>query len=124
VPKITCITRKAYGGAYDVMASKHIRADYNIAWPTAEIAVMGAAGAVKTIFRREIADASDPAAKELDLIADYEQRFANPYIAASRGYVDDVIEASRTRAAVSRALSMLADKRVERPKRKHGNIPL
>jgi len=124
VPKITIITRKAYGGAYDVMASKHIRADYNIAWPTAEIAVMGAAGAVKTIFRREIADAADPAAREAELIADYERRFANPYIAASRGYVDDVIEASRTRRAVSRALRMLADKRVERPKRKHGNIPL
>jgi acetyl-CoA carboxylase carboxyltransferase component len=124
VPKITIITRKAYGGAYDVMASKHIRADYNIAWPTAEIAVMGAAGAVKTIFRREIGEAGDPAAREAELIADYERRFANPYIAASRGYVDDVIEASRTRQAVSRALAMLADKRVERPKRKHGNIPL
>ena len=124
VPKITVITRKAYGGAYDVMASKHIRADYNIAWPTAEIAVMGAAGAVKTIFRREIADAADPAARELELIADYEQRFANPYIAASRGYIDDVIEASKTRIAVSKALVMLAGKRVERPKRKHGNIPL
>jgi acetyl-CoA carboxylase carboxyltransferase component len=124
VPKITVITRKAYGGAYDVMASKHIRADYNVAWPTAEIAVMGAAGAVKTIFRREIADAPDPAAREAELVADYQARFANPYIAASRGYVDDVIEASRTRAVVSRALAMLADKRVERPKRKHGNIPL
>ena len=124
VPKITVITRKAYGGAYDVMASKHIRADYNIAWPTAEIAVMGAAGAVKTIFRREIAAAEDPAARQAELIADYERRFANPFIAASRGYVDDVIEANRTRRAVSRALRMLADKRVERPKRKHGNIPL
>jgi len=124
VPKITIITRKAYGGAYDVMASKHIRADYNIAWPTAEIAVMGAAGAVKTIFRREIAGAGDPAAREAELIADYERRFANPYVAASRGYVDDVVEASKTRRAVSRALRMLADKRVERPKRKHGNIPL
>jgi acetyl-CoA carboxylase carboxyltransferase component len=124
VPKITIITRKAYGGAYDVMASKHIRADYNIAWPTAEIAVMGAAGAVKTIFRRDIAAAADPIAKERELVADYERRFANPYIAASRGYVDDVIDASKTRRAVSRALRMLADKRVERPKRKHGNIPL
>jgi acetyl-CoA carboxylase carboxyltransferase component len=124
VPKITIITRKAYGGAYDVMASKHIRADYNIAWPTAEIAVMGAAGAVKTIFRRDIAAASDPAAKERELVADYERRFANPYIAASRGYVDDIIDANKTRRAVSRALRMLADKRVERPKRKHGNIPL
>jgi acetyl-CoA carboxylase carboxyltransferase component len=124
VPKITVITRKAYGGAYDVMASKHIRADYNVAWPTAEIAVMGAAGAVKTIFRREIGEAADPAAREAELVADYERRFANPYVAASRGYVDDVIEASQTRAAVSRALTMLADKRVDRPKRKHGNIPL
>jgi acetyl-CoA carboxylase carboxyltransferase component len=124
VPKITVITRKAYGGAYDVMASKHIRADYNIAWPTAEIAVMGAAGAVKTIFRREILEAEDPAAREAELIADYQQRFANPFVAAQRGYVDDVIEAGRTRQAVSKALAMLADKRVERPKRKHGNIPL
>ena len=124
VPKITVITRKAYGGAYDVMASKHIRADYNVAWPTAEIAVMGAAGAVKTIFRREIGEAADPALRETELIADYERRFANPYVAASRGYVDDVIEASRTRVVVARALEMLADKRVERPKRKHGNIPL
>jgi propionyl-CoA carboxylase beta chain len=124
VPKVTVITRKAYGGAYDVMASKHIRADYNVAWPTAEIAVMGAGGAVKTIFRREIAEAADPEAKAAEMIADYESRFANPFIAAERGYVDDVIEASRTRQAVARALSMLADKRVERPRRKHGNIPL
>jgi acetyl-CoA carboxylase carboxyltransferase component len=124
VPKITIITRKAYGGAYDVMASKHIRADFNFAWPTAEIAVMGAAGAVKTIFRREIAAAADPAAREAELVADYAERFANPYIAAQRGYVDDVIEASTTRRAVSRALDILADKRVERPRRKHGNIPL
>jgi acetyl-CoA carboxylase carboxyltransferase component len=124
VPKITVITRKAYGGAYDVMASKHIRADYNIAWPTAEIAVMGAAGAVKTIFRREIAEASDPTARAAELVADYEARFANPYVAASRGYIDDVIEASKTRRAISRALTMLRDKRVERPRRKHGNIPL
>ncbi len=124
VPKITVITRKAYGGAYDVMASKHIRADYNVAWPTAEIAVMGAAGAVKTIFRREIGEAADPAAREAELVADYERRFANPFIAASRGYIDDVIDARRTRAVVARALRMLADKRVERPKRKHGNIPL
>jgi acetyl-CoA carboxylase carboxyltransferase component len=85
---------------------------------------MGAAGAVKTIFRREIAEAADPAEREAELVADYERRFANPFIAASRGYVDDVIEASRTRAVVSRALAMLADKRVDRPKRKHGNIPL
>jgi propionyl-CoA carboxylase beta chain len=124
VPKITVITRKAYGGAYDVMASKHIRADVNLAWPTAEIAVMGAEGAVKTIFRREIAAAADKDHKTQELIAQYSERFANPYIAAQRGYVDDVIEARRTRSAVSTALEMLASKRVERPKRKHGNIPL
>jgi acetyl-CoA carboxylase carboxyltransferase component len=118
------ITRKAYGGAYDVMASKHIRADYNVAWPSAEIAVMGAPGAVRTIFRREIADAADPEAKTAELVADYQARFANPFIAAERGYIDDVIEARRTRSVVARALRMLANKRVERPKRKHGNIPL
>jgi propionyl-CoA carboxylase beta chain len=124
VPKITVITRKAYGGAYDVMASKHIRADVNLAWPTAEIAVMGAEGAVKTIFRREIAAAADREAKMQGLIDEYTERFANPYIAAQRGYVDDVIEAHRTRSAIATALEMLTSKRVERPKRKHGNIPL
>jgi acetyl-CoA carboxylase carboxyltransferase component len=124
VPKITVITRKAYGGAYDVMASKHIRADMNLAWPTAEIAVMGSAGAVKTIFRREIAAAGDPGAKNAELVAEYTERFANPFIAAQRGYIDDVIEASKTRQHVSRALDMLANKRVDRPHRKHGNIPL
>jgi propionyl-CoA/long-chain acyl-CoA carboxylase carboxyl transferase subunit len=124
VPKITVITRKAYGGAYDVMASKHIRADVNLAWPTAEIAVMGAEGAVKTIFRREIAAAGDKDAKMQELVDEYTERFANPYIAAQRGYVDDVIEASRTRGALATALEMLRDKRVPRPERKHGNIPL
>lgn len=124
VPKVTVITRKAYGGAYDVMASKHIRADVNVAWPSAEIAVMGAEGAVRTIFRREIAAASDPKAKTQRLIDEYVERFANPYIAAQRGYVDDVIEARRTRSVVAGALRMLENKRVERPKRKHGNIPL
>jgi propionyl-CoA carboxylase beta chain len=124
VPKITIITRKAYGGAYDVMASKHIRADVNLAWPTAEIAVMGAEGAVKTIFRREIAAAKDPAEKMRELIDEYTDRFANPYIAAQRGYVDDVIEARKTRSAIATALEMLANKRVARPRRKHGNIPL
>jgi acetyl-CoA carboxylase carboxyltransferase component len=124
VPKVTVITRKAYGGAYDVMASKHIRADLNLAWPTAEIAVMGAEGAVKTIFRREIAAAKDPQAKARQLIDEYTERFANPYIAAQRGYVDDVIEARRTRGVVAGAFRMLENKRVERPKRKHGNIPL
>ena len=124
VPKITVITRKAYGGAYDVMASKHIRADVNLAWPTAEIAVMGAEGAVKVINRRDIAAAADKDAKTKELIDEYAERFANPYIAAQRGYVDDVIEAHRTRSAISTALEMLENKRVERPKRKHGNIPL
>ena len=124
VPKVTVITRKAYGGAYDVMASKHIRADINLAWPTAEIAVMGSQAAVKTIFRREIAAAADPEAKTAELVAEYSERFANPYIAAQRGYVDDVIEASKTRRSVVHAFEMLAGKRVDRPKRKHGNIPL
>jgi propionyl-CoA carboxylase beta chain len=124
VPKITIITRKAYGGAYDVMASKHIRADVNLAWPTAEIAVMGAEGAVKTIFRREIAAAADKNRKTQELIDEYTERFANPYIAAQRGYIDDVIEARRTRSVIAGALDMLADKRVPRPDRKHGNIPL
>jgi propionyl-CoA carboxylase beta chain len=124
VPKITIITRKAYGGAYDVMASKHIRADVNLAWPTAEIAVMGAESAVKTIFRREIASAANKEKKMQELIDEYTERFANPYVAAQRGYVDDVIEARRTRSAIAGALDMLADKRVARPERKHGNIPL
>jgi propionyl-CoA/long-chain acyl-CoA carboxylase carboxyl transferase subunit len=124
VPKITVITRKAYGGAYDVMASKHIRADVNLAWPTAEIAVMGAEGAVKTIFRREIEAAPNKEAKMAELIADYEERFSHPYIAAGRGYVDDVIEARATRGAIANALEMLRDKHVVRPDRKHGNIPL
>lgn len=124
VPKITIITRKAYGGAYDVMSSKHIRADVNLAWPTAEIAVMGAEGAVKVINRREIGAATDQTAKMRELIDEYTERFANPYIAAQRGYVDDVIEAHRTRGAIATALDMLENKRVERPKRKHGNIPL
>ncbi|MHB1550779.1 MAG: acyl-CoA carboxylase subunit beta, partial [Vulcanimicrobiaceae bacterium] len=124
VPKITIITRKAYGGAYDVMASKHIRADVNVAWPTAEIAVMGAEGAVKTIFRREIAAAADKESKMRELVDDYTERFANPFIAAQRGYVDDIVEAHATRRIIAESLEMLANKRVERPKRKHGNIPL
>ncbi|HZZ64980.1 MAG TPA: acyl-CoA carboxylase subunit beta [Candidatus Baltobacteraceae bacterium] len=124
VPKITIITRKAYGGAYDVMSSKHIRADVNVAWPAAEIAVMGAEGAVKTIFRREIAAATDKDAKMNELIETYTERFANPFIAAQRGYVDDIIEAHMTRRVIVKSLTMLANKRVDRPKRKHGNIPL
>lgn len=124
VPKLTVITRKAYGGAYDVMGSKHIRADLNVAWPGAMIAVMGAAGAAKIIHRREIAEADDPAAVEARKTAEYEETFNNPYKAAARGFVDDVIEASKTRPTLIRALDLLATKHEERPVRKHGNIPL
>ena len=124
VPKLTVITRKAYGGAYDVMSSKHIRADVNVAWPTAEVAVMGPEGAVNIIFRNELAAAADPEARRAELIADYKERFANPYSAAERGYVDDVIEPRRTRPYLIRALEMHLAKREPTPKRKHGNIPL
>ena len=124
VPKLTVITRKAYGGAYDVMSSKHIRGDMNLAWPTAEIAVMGAAGAVNIIFKDAIAAADDPAAEQARLVAAYEDEFANPYVAAARGYVDDVIKPSETRPRLVRALEMLADKRDSNPRKKHGNIPL
>ena len=128
VPKLTVITRKAYGGAYDVMASKHIGADFNAAWPTAEIAVMGAEGAVNIVFRRELQEAAragqDVAQRRAQLIADYTERFANPYIAAERGYVDDVIEPEDTRGWLIRALEASLTKRELRPKRKHGNIPL
>ena len=128
VPKLTVITRKAYGGAYDVMASKHVGADFNAAWPTAEIAVMGAEGAVNIVFRRELQEAEkageDVAARRAQLIADYIERFANPYIAAERGYIDDVIEPEETRAWLIRGLEVSLTKRELRPKRKHGNIPL
>jgi len=124
VPKITVITRKAYGGAYDVMSSKHIRGDMNLAWPTAEIAVMGARGAVNIIYKEAIANADDPAAESMRLVAEYEEEYSNPYIAASRGYVDDVIRPSETRPRLIRALEMLADKRDTNPRKKHGNIPL
>ncbi len=124
VPKLTVITRKAYGGAYDVMSSKHIRGDMNFAWPTAEIAVMGAAGAVNIIFKDEIARATDPAAEQRRLVAEYEAEFNNPYVAAARGYIDDVIVPSETRPRLIRALEMLADKRETNPRKKHGNIPL
>jgi propionyl-CoA carboxylase beta chain len=124
VPKLTVITRKAYGGAYDVMASKHIRADFNFAWPTAEIAVMGVDAAVKIIFRKELAEAHDPAARQADLVEDYQNRFANPYVAAERGYLDDVIEPQETRPALIRALRLARGKRQSLPARKHGNIPL
>jgi len=124
VPKLTVVVRKAYGGAYDVMSSKHIRGDMNLAWPTAEIAVMGAAGAVNIIFKDAIAAAEDPAAEQARLVAAYESEFANPYVAAARGYVDDVIKPSETRPRLIRALEMLADKRDSNPRKKHGNIPL
>ncbi|MEI7759536.1 MAG: acyl-CoA carboxylase subunit beta [Thermoleophilia bacterium] len=124
VPKLTVITRKAYGGAYDVMSSKHIRADVNVAWPTAEVAVMGPEGAVNIIFRGELAGSAEPEARRAELIADYKERFANPYSAAERGYVDDVIEPRTTRPYLIRALEMHLAKREPPPKRKHGNIPL
>jgi propionyl-CoA carboxylase beta chain len=124
VPKITVITRKAYGGAYDVMSSKHVRGDVNLAWPTAEIAVMGAEGAVNILFKREIEAAADPEAERARLVAEYRERFANPYIAAGKGYVDKVIEPAETRAEVGRALELLRTKRESVPSRKHGNIPL
>jgi acetyl-CoA carboxylase carboxyltransferase component len=124
VPKLTVITRKAYGGAYDVMASKHIRADFNFAWPTAEIAVMGVDAAVRIIFRKEIAEAEDPQARHAELSADYQERFANPYAAAERGYIDAVIEPQETRSALVKALRLARSKRQSLPSRKHGNIPL
>jgi propionyl-CoA carboxylase beta chain len=124
VPKITVITRKAYGGAYDVMSSKHIRGDINLAWPTAEIAVMGAEGAVNVIFKDEIAAAEDGDAERARLVDEYETQFANPYIAAAHGYVDDVIVPSETRPRIIAALEMLADKGDTNPRKKHGNIPL
>ncbi|MCL4258636.1 MAG: acyl-CoA carboxylase subunit beta [Anaerolineales bacterium] len=124
VPKLTVVTRKAYGGAYDVMSSKHIRGDVNLAWPTAEIAVMGPDGAVNIIFRKEIAEAKDPVARKAELVAEYRQEFANPYVAASRGFIDDVIQPSDTRPRLINALEMLTNKRDSNPARKHGNIPL
>ena len=124
VPKLTVITRKAYGGAYDVMSSKHIRADFNFAWPTAEVAVMGPEGAVNIIFRKELETVSDPESRRAELIADYKERFANPYAAAERGYVDDVIEPRRTRPVLIGALETALTKRADGPRRKHGNIPL
>jgi propionyl-CoA carboxylase beta chain len=124
VPKVSVITRKAFGGAYDVMSSKHVRGDICLAWPTARIAVMGPEGAVRIIFRRELADAADPDAELARLTAEYEERFANPWVAAGRGYVDDVIVPSETRPRVIAAFGMLDGKRDTNPRRKHGNIPL
>ncbi len=124
VPKITLITRKAYGGAYDVMSSKHIRGDLNFAWPSAEIAVMGPESAVNIVFRKELAAAEDPEKQREELVKEYREKFANPYIAASRGYVDNVIEPSETRTRLINALEMLCNKRDKNPPKKHGNIPL
>ena len=124
VPKLAVITRKAYGGAYDVMSSKHIRADFNFAWPTAEVAVMGPEGAVNIVFRKDLEGSDDPEARRAELIRDYRERFANPYVAAERGYVDDVIEPRRTRPVLVDALETTLSKRERRPPRKHGNIPL
>ncbi len=124
VPKVTIITRKAYGGAYDVMNSKHIRGDFNYAWPSAEIAVMGPKGAVEIIFKKEIAEAADPLKREEELVEEYREKFASPFAAAERGYIDDVIEPSETRVRLIRALQTLATKVDTNPWRKHGNIPL
>ncbi len=124
VPLVTIITRKAYGGAYDVMGSKHLGADINLAWPTAQIAVMGAQGAVNILYRKELKDAKDPEAKRAELITEYEDTLANPYIAAERGYVDAVISPHETRVEVVRALRLLRSKREILPAKKHGNIPL
>jgi propionyl-CoA carboxylase beta chain len=124
VPKITVITRKAYGGAYDVMGSKHLGGDINLAWPTAQIAVMGAQGAVNILYRRELAEASDQNELRDELVTEYEDRLANPYIAAERGYVDAVIRPAETRSQVTRALRTLQGKRQTLPPKKHGNIPL
>ena len=124
VPRITIITRKAYGGAYDVMNSKHIRGDISYAWPSAEIAVMGPEGAVNIIFRKELAQAEDPDALRAQLVKEYREQFANPYVAAARGYIDDVIEPHETRPRIIEALRMLQNKRDTNPPKKHGNIPL
>ena len=124
VPKLAVITRKAYGGAYDVMSSKHIRADFNFAWPTAEVAVMGPEGAVNIVFRKELEEAADAESRRAELVADYREQFANPYVAAERGYVDEVIEPRRTRPMLIDALQTSLTKREPRPRRKHGNIPL
>ncbi len=125
VPKVTVITRKAYGGAYDVMGSKHLGGDVNLAWPTAQIAVMGAAGAVNILYRRELAAAPDPEQlRAQNAPSEYEDTLANPYTAAERGYIDAVIRPAETRPAITRALTSLRTKRETLPPKKHGNIPL
>jgi propionyl-CoA carboxylase beta chain len=124
VPLITIITRKAYGGAYDVMGSKHLGADMNVAWPTAQIAVMGAQGAVNILYRADLAAADDPESRRAELVQEYEDHLANPYLAAERGYIDAVIHPHETRAEVVRSLRLLRSKREQLPPKKHGNIPL
>jgi acetyl-CoA carboxylase carboxyltransferase component len=124
VPRIQIVTRKAYGGAYVVMNSKSIGADLAYAWPSAELAVMGPQGAVEILYRRELQSAADPVARRDDLVEEYVERYANPYVAAERGYVDDVIDPAQTRVALVNGLAMLRSKREELPKRKHGNVPL
>ena len=124
VPKITIITRKSYGGAYCVLGSKQVRADINLAWPTAELAVMGPEGAVNITYRKEISEAQDSKSTRKQLIDDYREKFANPYIAAARGYVDDIIEPKQTRKELIKYLSILKTKRYKLPPKKHGNIPL
>ncbi len=124
VPKLTVVVRKAYGGAYDVMSSKHIRGDYNVAWPSAEMAVMGADGAVNILYREELAKAKDSAAERRRLVAEYNDKFASPWVAAELGYLDDVIEPGDTRPKLIAALEMLRNKRQEQPRKKHGNLPL
>jgi propionyl-CoA carboxylase beta chain len=124
VPRVTVITRKAYGGAYDVMNSKHIGADLNFAWPTAEIAVMGAKGAAEIIFKKEISEAADPAAKLNEKVEEYTKKFANPYKAAQRGFIDEVIYPDQTREKLIKAFKMLENKVDKLPRKKHGNIPL
>ena len=124
MPKLTVILRKAYGGAYIVMSSKELRSDVNLAWPGSEIAVMGPEGAVDVIGRRTIADADDPEVKRTEMVEDYRERFANPFVAANRGYVDNVIDPSQTRSELIKALRMLESKVDHLPPKKHGNIPL
>jgi propionyl-CoA carboxylase beta chain len=124
VPKVTVITRKAYGGTYDVMSSKHIPGDLNYAYPTAEIAVMGAEGAVNILYRKEIGEAKDPEAKRKELQEDYREKFANPYRAAELGYIDEIIEPSVTRSHLIRSFELLANKRQSNPPQKHSNLPL
>ena len=124
VPKITVITRKAYGGAYCVMSSKHLRTDFNYAWPTAEVAVMGPEGAVNVLYKKELESAADPAAERAKRVADFREKFANPFVVAARGFVDEVIQPRTTRRKLILALGTLASKREKNPPKKHGNIPL